>query len=65
MWSATHMFRNKVMTSSTVKGQNGTFQRVTAEPVGGKWPPAQQAAPSDTSTASHINAMVQEALELS
>lgn len=65
MWSATHVFGNKVMTSSTVKRQNGIFQRVTAELVGGKWPPAQQAATSDTSTACHINVMIQEALELS
>lgn len=41
------------------------FHWVTAEPVGGKWPPAQQAAPSDTSTACHINVMIQEAPELS
>lgn len=41
------------------------FHWVTAEPVGGEWPPAQQAAPSDTSTACHINVMIQEAPELS
>lgn len=57
------MFGNKVMTSSTVKGQNGIFQRVTAEPVGTKWPPAQQAAAPDTSTACHINVMIREAPE--
>lgn len=59
------MFGNKVMTSSTVKRQNGSFQRVTAEPVGGKRPPEQQAALSDTSTACPINVMIREALESS
>ena len=63
MWSATHVFGNKVMTSSTVKGQNGIFQRVIAGRIGGELPPAKQAAPSDTNTACQTNVTIQEAPE--
>lgn len=63
MWSATRVFGNEVMTSSTVKGQNGIFQRVVAGPMGSELPPAQRAAPSDTSTACQTNVMIPEAPE--
>lgn len=45
------MFENKAVTSSTVKGQSGIFQRFIARPIGGELLPAQQAARLDTSTA--------------
>lgn len=51
------------MTSSTMKGQNGIFQTVIAGPVGGELPPAQQAAPSDTSIACQTNVTIREAPE--
>lgn len=63
MWSATRVFGNKVMTSSTVKGQNGISQTVIAGPIGGELPPVQQAAPSDTSIACQTNVMIREASE--
>lgn len=63
MWSATRVFGNNIMTSSTMKGQNGIFQTVIAGPIGGELPPAQQAAPSDTSIACQTNVTIREAPE--
>jgi len=57
------VFGNKVMASSTTKGQNGIFQRVIAGPVGGELPPAWHAAPSNVSTACQANGMIRQAPE--
>lgn len=61
VWSATGVFGNKVMTSSTMKGQKGIYQRVTAGAIGGELLPAQQAASSDTSIACRTNVTILEA----